>query len=137
AGSNAIDPEPNAGTGGTPVAALCQHFANIWQQRQAEREPGEPIPPEGAPAPCFECLRAQETSCHRPQAECAANSACIDRHCLCTKEQPVAAMCNVATYPDDLCDCIHACTPAADTDCEDQWHGYMRCAVAACAAVCD
>ncbi len=117
-------------------AALCGSFLEIWMQRQAERAPGEPIPPPAQAAPCFECLRGQDTICGYPGNACAAASACVDRHCLCTTEQPVAQTCSVSSYPTDLCSCIQSCTPADNPGCESAWESYMRCAVAACGEAC-
>jgi len=117
-------------------AALCESFLDVWMQRQAEREPGQPIPPPAQKSPCFECLRGQDTICAYPNNACAAISACIDRHCLCTTEQPVALTCSVSSYPSDLCSCIQSCTPADNSRCESAWESYMRCAVAACGEAC-
>jgi hypothetical protein len=116
---------------------LCGDYLSIWRQRQAEREPGEPIPTEGAPAPCFECLRGQEAECGLPDGECSAATSCMERHCLCTPEQPVALSCGADGYPEDLCNCAQSCMPASSTACEEQWRAYMECAVAACREACE
>jgi len=137
---NAAGPEGSGGIPGepsplSPRAQACDDYLGLWKQRQSEREPGEPIPPEGAPAPCFECFRAQESACALPAGDCRPTTACVDRHCLCSPEQPIANSCSARDYPEDLCGCIETCA-GENTSCATRWGDYISCVVRACAAAC-
>ena len=128
----------NAGERGPLSEAVqaCGDYLAFWKQRQSQREPGEPIPPEGASAAYFDCFRAQESACAIPADDCQAAKACVDRHCLCTRDEPVASRCSASEYPEDLCACIETCT-GARTSCASRWRDYLTCTVSACAAACE
>jgi hypothetical protein len=155
AGGSGIDatgglPEPsNAGgpdsagrdtsAGGTPdhpEQATCDDFLGMWRVRQSEREPGEPIPPPSVDAPCFDCIRLGATECHSLSAVgCSSAEACLERHCLCTSEEPVQLSCSADDYPTDLCDCTLGCIPSGGF-CESAWLDYARCIVGRCGEAC-
>jgi hypothetical protein len=126
------------GDGGTPInsadEAVAAAFLPLWKQRQSEREPGSPSPPNAAPAPCFNCIQAQDSACGLPSSdECEAATACIQRHCLCVKEG--YPTCLADDYPTDLPSCIVTCLPVGGA-CYRPWIDYMACETSACTAAC-
>ncbi|MEO8919562.1 MAG: hypothetical protein ABI488_19245 [Polyangiaceae bacterium] len=135
-GANAGDNAGGAhGGAGAPTAgatdgeqAIYADYLAQWLVARSEREPGEPIPPVGVDAPCFDCVTSRGLArCSYPAgADCAPYTACIERHCLDTD-----------SYPASLDDCVESCLPSNDVSCHAQWLAFVSCSVPACAAVCD
>lgn len=122
--------------GGTPPNPVCGDFMSLWKVRQSEREPGEPIPPEMGNAPCFDCIAQKASQCGALSVVgCASAEACLERHCLCTPDQPVQLTCAASDYPNDLCTCADSCFSGADT-CATAWADYMQCITDRCSQAC-
>jgi len=116
--------------------AMCDGFLALWRVRQSERAEGEPIPPPGVGAPCFDCIGFGGSECESlATVGCSGAEACLERHCLCTREAPVQATCNAEDYPTDLCACTETCIPTNDS-CARPWIAYMQCVVSRCSEAC-
>jgi hypothetical protein len=128
--------EAIGGQADEPPPRACGDFLALWKVRQGEREPGEPIPPEMADAPCFDCIQQQGSSCGALSVVgCASAEACLERHCLCTTEQPLQRSCSASTYPNDLCACADTCFAKEDS-CAPAWARYTQCIIERCSQAC-
>lgn len=116
-------------------ASCSANFLSIWVVRQAEQEPGALQPPDGADAPCYDCMVASGVDC--AMEGCASTAACISRHCLCRPNQPAGGQqCLAEDYPSDLCECVEPCFSSPGDACRDQWAQYTSCLVEVCTGAC-
>jgi hypothetical protein len=111
-------------------------FLAIWKVREAQREPGEPEPAEGAVAPCFECV-SNARDCDVILDNCFAGRACIARNCLCMPSQQINGQaCLAHDYPSDLELCVLDCFGFRGAECLPGYAENVACVVKACRAAC-
>lgn len=113
------------------AAGLCASYLTLWA-----------ISSEVVDEPCYHCThQGYGGVCPEvgPGGRCDAGNNCVQRHCLCTSEQPASSFvsCVEDSYPQDLCACIIECFPEGDTFCLEQWRARMQCQVEQCPAICD
>ncbi len=126
--------EPTGGSGPDGALSLggefCAQYLELWDWGAQRTE-----------SDCYSCTHHYTSDgCPEPDRErCAAGTACIERHCLCTPDKPASdySTCVESSYPDDLCACIANCFPAEETTCIEQWRERMQCQLETCPAVCD
>jgi hypothetical protein len=108
----------------------CEGFRRVLEQMRAELIGG---PDAGSMcSPCFHSACGPEPA--NPPCSAATN-ACIQRHCLCTRDV-FGDSCAQDEYPSDVCACLAACIPGDGGACYASWNQHATCIGKACATAC-
>jgi hypothetical protein len=108
--------------------AVYTAFLAQWKVAQAQRAPGEPTPPDGANAACFDCVssRGNATCTYPADRNCTTYTACVERNCLNAEQG----------YPESFLECVQSCLPADGGICKEEWSSYVTCSAEACSTAC-
>lgn len=116
-----------------PELGILERFLALWTIRLSELSPGLGAPPDGAPAPCFDCVTANNADCDSSDATCEAAEACVWRHCLCVTPE---FGCRADSLPASLDACVDGCFGENNEHCRPKWQAFSECILDACTHSC-